>query len=85
MENGDLSDYMTYEGYIEFRNSIMDFAVYQTTALESLVPVITQQQIDQMVDFVDGLWEQGELQDHLTYEEYLEFRESIKLSAEQGF
>jgi parallel beta-helix repeat protein len=38
--------------------------------------------ISELLEWLDGLWESGELQDYLTYEEYLEFRESIKQSAE---
>jgi hypothetical protein len=36
--------------------------------------------VTEALEWIDGLWQSDELQDHLTYEEYIEFRESIKES-----
>ena len=34
--------------------------------------------VPEILDWLDGLWEQGEIQNYLTYAEYLEFCESIE-------
>ena len=39
--------------------------------------------VEDALDWLDGLWEGGELGDTMTYEQYIEFRESIKLFAEE--
>jgi hypothetical protein len=45
---------------------------------------VSAQQITELffdtLEWLDDLWEQGELQDYLTEEEYLDFLESIKES-----
>lgn len=41
--------------------------------------------VEDALDWLDALWESGEIKDYMTYEEYFAFRESIKLFAEQDY
>ncbi len=57
---------------------------YEATPASKAVYMTAQQKaasVSEILEWLDDLWEQGELQDYLTYEEYLEFRESVKESA----
>jgi alpha-tubulin suppressor-like RCC1 family protein len=92
--SGELQEIMTYEEYIEFRNSLMDSGLgldgmetlsifSQTSALSiSPQPQVTEEQVEEMLDFVDEIWNSGELQKEMAYEEYLDFRKSIECSSE---
>jgi subtilisin family serine protease len=85
-DSGELGNYMTYEEYIEFRDSITDTVDSQTFAIKNLLePDITQAQIEEMIDFVDELWNSGELKNEMTYDEYLDFRQSIEYSLESEY
>jgi parallel beta-helix repeat protein len=41
--------------------------------------------VEDALEWLDDLWESGQIKDCMTYQEYLEFCEAIKLSAEQDF
>jgi len=57
---------------------------YTVTPASQPVYMSAQQKaalVTEALEWLDDLWEEGEIQDYLTYEEYLEFRESVKESA----
>jgi len=61
---------------------------YAVTPASQPVYMSAQQRaasVSEILEWLDDLWEQGELQDYLTYEEYIEFRESIRLFAEYDY
>jgi len=44
---------------------------------------IKQLSIEELLEWLDGLWQSGDLSEVMTYEKYLEFREAIQKAAEQ--
>jgi hypothetical protein len=60
-----------------FNSSPLKLELPQTVYMS---PQQTAAVIADLLDWLDELWEQGDIKESMTYEEYLEFRESIKES-----
>jgi len=61
---------------------------YSVTPASQPVYMSAQQKaasVSEILEWLDVSWEKGDIKDYLTYKEYLEFRESIKMLAENEF